>query len=193
MTRRGAIATGCLLALLVAVVAGFSLPLARGSVNDASAWRVYRDGKAGVRTRIPPGWEAISRPITGVLYPRQVFAAASYDARPPRAPKGCTPRKMLRERPASGVLVEVIEYTPSDPGGNSVPVPSFPPRPARLRYSDATFGPFECAGPSYRFVFSARGRAFQAHVWMNRAKVDPGLRSQALRILEKFEPTRHSR
>jgi hypothetical protein len=189
MIRRSAATTGCLLALLAAVVA-FALPLARAVGNGASAWRVYRDGAAEVRAEVPPGWEAISRPITGVLYPPQVFAAASYDARPPRAPQGCTPTKMLRERPMSGVLVEIFEYTPTDPVGKPAPVPSFPPRPARLGYSDATFGAFECAGASYKFVFSASGRAFQAHVWLNRAKVDPRLRSQALRILERFQPTR---
>lgn len=59
-------------------------------------------------------------------------------------------------------------------------------RPRGLTYADAEIANFECAGPSLRFTFSDGGRAFQAHIWLNRRAADPQIRAQAIEILNGF-------
>lgn len=139
-------------------------------------------------TRLPGGWHEVPRPITGVLYPRQVFAAATYPLVLHRRPRSCVPAAALHQMPADGVLLQVIEYSPTDSAGNPVRVPALPPRPRRFSYADASYEPFECAGPSYKFVYSQEGHALQAQVWMHRRTVDPHLRAGALLILDRFRP-----
>jgi len=138
---------------------------------------------------LPVGWREIGRPITGVLYPKQVFAAATYPIVFHHKPRSCFPKAALRQMPADGVLLQLIEYSPADPTGKPVRVPDLPPRPHRLSYADATYAMFECAGPSYKFDFEQRSRAFQAQVWFNRKTVEPRLRAEALQILNSFHPT----
>lgn len=157
----------------------------------ASSKPVGRIAEAHVEATIPGGWNVIHRPITGVLYPRQVLAAASFPVTFPHSPRGCRPSNVLSQMPADGALLQLIEYTPRDSVGKPVQVPQLPPRPSRFLYKDAAYGRFECAGLSYKFDFEQGGRAFQAQVWFNRKTVAPRLRAEALQILDSLRPTGH--
>ena len=138
---------------------------------------------------LPSGWHAVERPLTGVILPVQVFAAATYPIVLHHQPGRCgPPRAVLAEMPPGGVLLQVIEYPPRGPDGRPLRVPRLPRRPDRFSWADATWASYECAGPSYQFVYRQGGRALQAQVWLNRASVDPTLRAGALRILDKLRP-----
>lgn len=140
-------------------------------------------------TSLPPGWHALHRHLTGVLIPVQVFAAATYPIRLRHRPGQCgPPRSVLARMPAAGVLLQVIEYPPRDLVGRPLRIPRLPLRPDRFAWSDATWAPFECAGPSFKFDYRQAGHAFQAQAWMNRATVDPVLRAGALKILDDLRP-----
>lgn len=147
-------------------------------------------GSSGGSIPLSTGWREIGRPITGVLYPKQVFAAATYPIVFHHKPRSCFPKAALRQMPADGVLLQLIEYSPTDSTGKPVRVPDLPPRPHRFSYADATYAMFECAGPSYKFDFEQRSRAFQAQVWFNRKTVEPRLWAEALQIFDSFHPTR---
>ena len=175
----------CLIVLIVVVVV-----LGPGSADGhGDRGSAYRNPTAQVAARIPAGWRALERPIDGILYPVQVLAAASFPVTVPHHPRGCHPGGVLGQMPADGVLLKVFEYAARNPAGKPLRVPKLPPRPRRFHYRDAEYGPFECAGPSYKFTFAQAGRAFQAHVWFDRESVDPTGRRQALRILDSFHPT----
>jgi hypothetical protein len=136
---------------------------------------------------LPPGWHQVDRRLTGVLMPVQVFAAATYPIVLHHRPGQCgPPRSVLAEMPPGGVLLQVIEYPPRAPDGRPLRVPRLPRRPDRFTWADATWAPFECAGPSYKFEYRQEGRALQAQVWMHRDTVDPRLRPGALRILDSL-------
>lgn len=179
------------IALALALLAALAIVLAAAerAGGDAGDARATGPGRARrvheERTPLPLGWHRIDRPLTGVTYPRQVLAAATYAVALRHRPQGCTPTAALRQMPATGVLVQIVEYAPRV-GGHSVRVPRLPRRPHRFSYADATFGPFECAGPSYKFAYRQAGRALQAQVWMRRRTVDPRSRAAALRILDRF-------
>ena len=88
----------------------------------ASSKPVGRIAEAHVEATIPGGWNVIHRPITGVLYPRQVLAAASFPVTFPHSPRGCRPSNVLSQMPADGALLQLIEYTPramSTPWGDT--------------------------------------------------------------------------
>jgi hypothetical protein len=148
------------------------------------------DGQASPPVHIdslPPGWHEVDRPLTGVLIPVQVFAAATYPIVLHHRPGQCgPPRSVLAEMPPDGVLLQVIEYPPRALDGHPLRVPRLPRRPDHFTWSDATWGPFECAGPSFKFDYRQAGRALQAQVWMNRATVDRDLRAGALKILDNL-------
>jgi hypothetical protein len=137
--------------------------------------------------RLPPGWHEVDRPLTGVLIPVQVFAAATYPIVLHHRPGQCgPPRSVLAEMPPDGVLLQVIEYPPRALDGHPLRVPRLPRRPARFTWADATQGPFECAGSSYKFDYRQAGHALQAQVWMNPATVAPDLRAGVLEILDNL-------
>lgn len=178
-------------ALALAASAALLLGLILGSRADGSSPPGrYINRASGVESRMPFGWHAYARPITAVTYPVQVLAASSYAATPPRSPRGCTPSAVLRKMPPEGALIQIFEYASRTPTGKRAKVPRFPPMPRAFHYSDRRFDRYECAGPSYRFVFSLGGRAFQAHIWMHRATVNLGVRSAALQILNSFQEIR---
>ncbi|MGE5282176.1 MAG: hypothetical protein ACM3N0_07630 [Chloroflexota bacterium] len=170
-----------LLAVLVVVVT----VTACGKGNTAS-----QAGNSGPSIPLPAGWREIGRPITGVLYPKQVFAAATYPIVFHHKPRSCFPKAALRQMPADGILLQLIEYSPADSTGKPVRVPVLPSRPHRFSYADATYAMFECAGPSYKFDFEQRSRAFQAQVWFNRKTVEPRFRAEALQILDSLHQPR---
>jgi hypothetical protein len=178
-----------LLAVAAALAVSLSLWLTANDDESSGARTAYRDQRAGIEATIPPGWHAIRKPITAVIWPRQVLAAASYPVRLGNGPPdgGCTPQAALAQMPPEGALLEVIEYTPGG-GEQNHYLPDLPRRPERFAYADGVFASYECAGPSFRFVFSDRDRAFQAHVWLNRRLVDPRVRAQAIEILNSLRP-----
>lgn len=136
-----------------------------------------------LRAEIPDGWHVLRRPITSVLSPKQRLAAASHPVALSAArPRSCHPKAALRQLPSNGALVQIIEYRL-----RFLRTGEFPPRPERLRYADGTFAPFECAGPSFRFVFSDRGRALQAHVWFGEDRGNRRVRREALELLNGVE------
>jgi hypothetical protein len=134
-----------------------------------------------------PGWHQVHRQLTDVLIPTQRFAAATYPVvlHHPAGRCGPAPR-VLAEMPPGGALLQVVEYPPRAPDGSPLRVPRLPRRPARFAWSDATWGRFECAGPSFKFDYRQDGRALQAQVWFRPVTVDPVLRAGALRILDNF-------
>ena len=136
---------------------------------------------------LPTGWHEVDRPLTDVLLPVQVFAAATYPVVLHRRPAACgPPRSVLADMPPDGVLLQVIEYPPRAPDGRPIRVPRLPRRPDRFTWADATWARFECAGPSFKFDYRQAGHALQAQVWMHRGTVDPLLRAGALRILDNL-------
>lgn len=157
----------------------FGVPL-----STSKAATEYRNRQDGVATTIPGGWHVIAHPITSVTYPVQVLAAATYADKYRGSPRSCTPREALSIMPADGVLLQVVEYASRTPNGKPVKAPDLPPRPRHFTYGAASYGRFECAGPSYKFEFSMHGRAFQAQVWMHRGRVSPVARRQVLGILD---------
>ena len=183
------------IALALALLAALAIVLAVAGRAGGEGW-IAASGGAGGRPgsvepgapQLPPGWHAIERPLNGVIYPRQVFAAATYPVALPRRPRGCTPTAALGGMPAAGVLLQIIEYSPRA-AGHAVRVPRLPRRPRHFTYSDAAYGPFECAGPSYKFDYRQAGHALQAQVWMRRRTVDPRSWAEALRILDRFAPS----
>jgi hypothetical protein len=171
--------------LVLAVLATVVTTTACGD-GDALSQSLSSGGSAA----LPAGWREIDGPITGVLYPKQIFAAATYPIVFHHKPRSCFPKAALRQMPRDGVLLQLVEYSPTDSTGKPVRVPGLPRRPHRFSYADATYAIFECAGPSYKFDFAQRRRAFQAQVWFNRKTVGPRLRVEALQILDGFHPTR---
>ncbi|MFT3866614.1 MAG: hypothetical protein QM729_20320 [Solirubrobacterales bacterium] len=136
---------------------------------------------------IPLGWHEVDRPLTAVILPVQVFAAATYPIVLHHRPGQCgPPRRVLAEMPPDGALLQVIEYPPRDERGHPIRVPRLPRRPNRFSWSDATWANYECAGPSFQFDYRQAGRALQAQVWFRRDTVAPRLRGGALRILDNL-------
>jgi hypothetical protein len=161
-----------------------------GVDRDSAAAAVDGSAPSAAASGLPPGWRQIKRPISGVIYPRQVLAAATYPVTFSRRPQGYLPGAALSQMPADGVLLQIIEYAPTGPSGKPLRVPRLPRRPDRFSYDDATYARFECAGPSYKFDYRQAGHALQAQIWMKLNTVDPLRRAEALRILNHFQPER---
>ncbi|HEX4730063.1 MAG TPA: hypothetical protein VH299_02280 [Solirubrobacterales bacterium] len=171
--------------LAVAVVA--LLIAARADGRDRSP--SFRQGATPAWSAgpLPVGWHEVYHPLTGVLLPVQVFASATYPIVLHHRPGECgPPRRVLAEMPAGGILLQVIEYPPRAPDGHPIDVPRLPRRPDRFSWADASWGRYECAGPSFKFDYRQAGHALQAQVWMHPATVDPRLRAGALRILDNL-------
>lgn len=180
--RRARVRDTAIAAVLALIAIGFFLAASVG--GNGSPPRLQRTG-GGL---LPHGWHEVRRPITGVLYPVQVLAAATYPIAPHGRPRSCGPWAAVNQMPPGGALVQIVEYAPTDGQGKKVRVPSLPPRPPRFSYADATYAPFECAGLSFKFDYRQEGHALQAQVWMHRHTVGPRTRAAALQILNRFRP-----
>lgn len=180
--RDWAIAIALAVAIVVLLVAGRA-----GGEAPVPAARHAGSAVRWTAAPLPPGWHEVERPLTGVLIPVQVFAAATYPIVLHHRPGQCgPPRAVLAEMPPGGVLLQVFEYPAHGPEGRPLRVPRLPRRPDRFTWADGTWASYECAGPSYKFAYRQGGRALQAHVWMDRATVAPALRAGALRILDRL-------
>jgi len=178
--RERAIAIGLAVVAAALLIAVRTDGRASGSTHRAAAGPSWT-------APLPPGWHEVDRPLTGVLIPVQVFAAATYPIVLHHRPAQCgPPRSVLAEMPPDGALLQVIEYPTRALDGDPLRVPRLPRRPARFSWADATWASFECAGPSYKFDYRQAGRALQAQVWMKRATVAPHLRAGALKILDNL-------
>ncbi|MDX6581388.1 MAG: hypothetical protein QOI10_572 [Solirubrobacterales bacterium] len=139
----------------------------------------------GVRADLPAGWELLRTPINGVIYPAQVFAAASYPVKAGDTTPGC--RRVSDQSPPGGVLIQVIQYA-----GRPKPE-NFPPRERPFRLPKRAYAVYECAGPSYNIVFRDHRRGLQAFVILDRRRVDPRIRRQAIDLLSSLHFERHNR
>jgi hypothetical protein len=164
-------------ALLIAVQADGRDPASKDRTAPTPSWTAA----------LPPGWHKVDRPLTGVLIPVQVYAAATFPIALHHRPGQCgPPPPVLAEIPRDGALLQVIEYPPRALDGHPLRVPKLPRRPSRFTWADATWARFECAGPSYKFDYRQAGRALQAQVWMHPSTVGPDLRAGALQILDNL-------
>jgi hypothetical protein len=112
-----------------------------------------------------------------------VFAAASYPVKVGNTAPGC--RRVPDQSPPGGVLIQVIQYA-----GRPDPE-NFPPRERPFRLPKRTYAAYECAGPSYNIVFRDHRRGLQAFVILDRRRVDPRIRRQAIELLDsmRFDST----
>jgi hypothetical protein len=149
---------------------------------------VAAGGSSATNGDPPPGWHRIERPLSSIVYPRQVLSAATYPIVFAGPPRDCHPSAAVNQMPPDGVLVQIIEYASTAPTGKTLRVPRLPRRPHRFSYEDAIYAPFECAGRSYQFSYEQAGHALQAQIWMKLNTVDPLRRAEALRILNHFQP-----
>ena len=181
----------CLAALFAATAAGCSDEAGTGTGPITRTIR-HEDHRAGLSAQVPPGWFVIDERISGVGYPRQVLAAASYPVKLSNAPsRGCHPGRVLSQMPQEGALLQLIEYTPSGLGNKYKGLLSrTPSRPAHFDFPYGSYGSYEWSGNSYQINFKDSGRIFSAQVWMDRARVDPEVRTQVLNLLDslRFAP-----
>ncbi len=134
---------------------------------------------ADVSVRLPSGWHVIHRPVTGIISPREIFAATN--VAPNRLDwherAGCSGA----EPPAGALVAYVLEYD-KDYGGS-------PRRPVgELRATDSRTGNFECLGHGTEFHFRRGGRTLQAEVSYRAGKLRGADRRQVLRLLNSLEP-----
>jgi hypothetical protein len=140
-------------------------------------WLTFRTD--GVSLRYPPGSHVTARRLTGVIWPPQLVAVASYPIRQKNPDAGCGPRRAIAEMPSGGAFVFVMEYTGSRPK-----LQDFPPRPKRFRLTG--FASYECFGPSYNIRFRQSGRYFQVQVYLG-PNARPAVRSSVLLVLDSFK------
>lgn len=132
----------------------------------------------GVTASLPAGWDLVRKPINDVIYPVQVLAAASFPVDLGETRPGC--RRVLEQEPPGGVLVQVLEYT------RQRGLERFPPRKRPFRLPNRAYATHECAGPSYSAVFRDHRRALQAFVILDRRRVDPRTRREAVQLLSSI-------
>jgi hypothetical protein len=149
---------------------------ARDDEPSAGAREQRARSAAGVTWRLPAGWHAVRRRVTGIGDPHHVLAAATFSVRPAR---GCAPHRP----PAGGALVLLLESRWA--AGVPRRLRRFPPRPARFRLAHEAVA-YECLGLGRMIAFRERERAFQAAVMLGRRAGRHRLR-EAERLLDGLE------
>ena len=167
-------------ALLIACDAAEDEPSTAGTATTASLTAHPVPLPRGVSADVPAGWQLLGQPITGVTYPVQVLAAASYPVTPGKPSPGCRPGRLLDQKPPGGALLQVIEWTHGDGQPN---LGDFPPRETPFALPADAYATYECAGPGYNVAFRDRRRRFQAFLMLDRERVNPRIRRQAIELL----------
>jgi hypothetical protein len=159
----------------------------RAEAGGAGASRVVDSG-AGFAVTRPKGWHLVEPPISSLTRPVERLLLTSY-----RTARGgnCGPDRALRDLPAGGALVYLMEYRPShgDPW-RGLRRRDFPRRPAHFALRRSALATYECwRAPSYLIRFRDADRPFQLHVALG-GRASPARRAQALRVLDslRFEP-----
>src|SRR5699024_1415279 len=131
---------------------------------------------------LPAGFAEAPHPLTHLVEPRELYAAASFPL-PGRVRLGggCIPAKALDivDREA-GALVIVSEY-------RHLPRRAFlqlPRRPRSLPLSPGNYELHECMGDGFEFQFREHGRALIVQVWLDPTVVKPGLRARTQRLVD---------
>lgn len=142
------------------------------------------EGGVRITADIPPGWEATRKPVSGLLEPRQLLTAGSFDLNPgggpPKSKGSCTPSGLVKLMPDDGALIFVTGYSPSHLSNRSLL--KLRHRPPHLRLSSFSRGRFECGG-NYALSFREQGRGYNVDVWLDPGEADPEIRAQAQQLL----------
>lgn len=137
---------------------------------------------------VPAGWDATTQRLSGLIDPRQLLTAGSFDLGPAirRGPKGgCVPAEAEKRLPAAGALITVLRYGRSHLSGRALR-DALPRRPSDLGLSSFRRGPFECGG-DFELQFREHGRGYIIKVWLDPSRVDPRIRRQAVDLLNSLE------
>jgi|SRR6266568_2277787 len=142
-----------------------------GQPRPPRGWARHRDG-AGDYIDTPAGWHVTSRAALVEPVVRWVIGTG-----PVRSGGGCAPTVALRQMPADGALLQLIEY-----GGSGGQAYDFPPRDGRLGLGPLG-GPMECWGiKTHLLLFQDGGRYFQVQTVFG-ANAPAWLRAQMTRSL----------
>jgi hypothetical protein len=177
------------IAIAIATAALTSLVAGMAAGSRAADPTGLTDVGAGISVRQPASWHRVAPPISGLSYPGERLLLTSY---PTSAGGGCGPDRAIKDLPASGALIYLLEYRPSvgDPW-RGLRRSSFPPRPAHFALRRSALGHYECVVgvPSYLIRFRDADRPFQLHVALG-PRATPARRAQVLRVLDslRFEP-----
>ncbi len=129
-----------------------------GQPRPPRGWARHRDG-AGDYIDTPAGWHVTSRAALVEPVVRWVIGTG-----PVRSGGGCAPTVALRQMPADGALLQLIEY-----GGSGGQAYDFPPRDGRLGLGPLG-GPMECWGiKTHLLLFQDGGRSYCPQAaWVNQ-------------------------
>jgi hypothetical protein len=172
---------------VAALAAAIAVPLALlwplGSTPEAEpgstveASRTHLDSEDGLAITIPASW-AFAKDPTRPIEPKNVLAVGSW-----RFPRGgaCAPFAALRDLPAAGAFLWLIEYHgPRHPW-------DFPSRPEPFELGNR-YGEFDCSGivDTYQVLFQDEGRFFQLQVAFGPDAPDSQVR-EVLATMESLE------
>jgi hypothetical protein len=185
--RRSALITRALAGLLVAAAIAAGPVIGAFGAADGPATD-YADPARGVSATVPVGWHAAG-PLTALAFPREVVTLASF---PLRRGGSCGPGRALRDMPADGALVFVLEYRPARGRvwTDGTRRASFPPRPVHLRLPRSAPRAHECFGkPGYLLRFRDADRPLQIMVALG-PRTTPARRRTVERVLDglRFTP-----
>lgn len=131
-----------------------------------------------ISAELPPGWSEVETPPARG-YPTSLITLASAPVgtihEPP--PVCGTPNAVFDRLPADGAVVQISAWQPQ----------RLPARPDPIVLDRSTFGTYECSGRSHEIDFHENGRGVHIVVWLDPGRVDPGVRRQAVELLNGLE------
>jgi hypothetical protein len=158
----------------------------------------YRSERYGFSVPVPAGWHrSRSRLVPELLDPREIVSLGNFAMRAGGGGNcGREPKAAISAMRPGDALVSLQEVAVHPRLRSHLPQ-HFPARPGRFSLDDlrggAWLGDSKTAGPMRytKLVFSARGRAFEALVYIDGAPT-PALRSEVEAILDglRFQPRR---